>query len=356
MEEVIGIGQLGLDDAPVDVVRGDIFLGMDLDLLMEEDAQCWLRRQARRGMLIYFVVYDLLPMLKPEVFIPELGLTFRSWLETIAGLADGLICISRSVATELGQWLDGHPVERRRPLSIGYFHLGSEIGTISSGADLSESDQALLRRLSDETGILMVGTIEPRKGHIQALNAFEALWGQGENTLLIIVGKQGWMMDEFVERLRRHPEAGRRLFWFDQAGDALLDELYRRSAALLMTSEGEGFGLPLVEAARKGVPVIARDLPVFQEVAGDNVFYFHGMDADALARALQEWLDLYHQGRHPRSEGIRCLSWRESAGQLEQVLLDGRWFATWEPGRGFWLNGESDDAGHSKDALLMGNR
>jgi glycosyltransferase involved in cell wall biosynthesis len=354
MEALIGIGQFGLDDAPVDVARGDLFLGLDLDAERDEAAVHWLQHQARRGVRLYFVVYDLLPLLKSEMFPGELVLKFRAWLATIAGLADGLICISRSVAMELGQWLNEHPVERRRPLSIGYFHLGSEIVTTSTGgAGLSESEQALLGRLSNETFILMVGTIEPRKGHSQALDAFETLWRQGENVLLVIVGKQGWLMDRLMERLHRHPEAARRLFWLDRASDNLLDELYRKAAALLIASEGEGFGLPLVEAARQGLPVIARDLPVFQEIAGDSVFYFHGTEADVLGRSLKEWLDLYRQGRHPRSEGIRCLNWQESARQLEQVLFDDRWFATWEPGGGFRLcSGESDDADYSKDALL----
>jgi glycosyltransferase involved in cell wall biosynthesis len=352
MEKLVGIGQLGLDDVPADVACGDLFLGLDLDPEIDEEAIHWLQHQVRRGMRLYFVVYDLLPLLKPESFPHEGFLTVKTWLETVVGLADGLICISRSVATELGQWLDGHPVERRRPLSIGYFHLGSEIGTISPGAGLSESERALLNTLSNETGILMVGTIEPRKGHIQALNAFEVLWRLGENAVLIIVGKQGWMMEEFMERLRRHPQGGRRLFWCDQASDSLLNELYRKAAVLLMASDGEGFGLPLVEAARQGLPIIARDLPVFQEIAGDNAFYFHGTDANALALALKEWLDLYRRGRHPRSEGIQCLNWQESARQLEQVLFDGHWLATWEPGCGFLLNnGECCDNGQIEAAF-----
>lgn len=336
MDKLTGM-PLGLDDAPADVSAKDLFLGLDLDPGIDEAAREWLQHQARRGVRLFFVVYDLLPVLRPDCFPPGAYEMFSSWLKMVAGLADGLVCISRSVAVELGRWLDEHPVERRRPLSIGYFHLGSEVTPLPQSANLTTSEKVFLQRLEEETAVLMVGTIEPRKGHVQALNAFEALWRDGKDVLLIIAGKQGWMMEEFVERLRHHPEAERRLFWLEQVSDDFLAELYRRAAALLAASEGEGFGLPLVEAARQGLPLIARNLPVFREIAGEHAFYFAGNDAGALAQALKEWLDLFHRGRHPRSEGIRRLSWRESAGQLAQVLFEGRWFAVWEAGHGFHL-------------------
>jgi glycosyltransferase involved in cell wall biosynthesis len=128
-----------------------------------------------------------------------------------------------------------------------------------------------------------------------------------------------------------HHEFGKRLFWFDNADDGTLEGLYRSASILLAASDGEGFGLPLIEAASHGLPIIARDLRVFREVAGDHAFYFAGRDAPALAAAISDWLDLYRQGKHPSSVGIRWLTWDESAGQLKHVLFENQWLMKWEP-------------------------
>ena len=82
---------------------------------------------------------------------------------------------------------------------------------------------------------------------------------------------------------------------------------------------GEGFGLPLVEAARRGVPIVARDLGVFREVAGPHAFYFSGSTADELATALRKWLQLHAAGRHPRSEGMPLVTWSDSTNGLLDV-------------------------------------
>ena len=64
-------------------------------------------------------------------------------------------------------------------------------------------------------------------------------------------------------------------------------QLYAQSTALLAESFAEGFGLPLIEAARQGLPIIARDIPVFHEVAGEFAFYFPNTGSAALADSLR---------------------------------------------------------------------
>ncbi|MBC7656610.1 MAG: glycosyltransferase, partial [Frankiaceae bacterium] len=176
---------------------------------------------------------------------------------------------------------------------------------------------------------LMVGTIEPRKGHIQALDAFELLWRDGLAASLVIVGKPGWLMDEFVARLELHPESGRRLHWFSKIDDATLLALYSNCAALLAASEAEGFGLPIVEAAGHGLPVIARDLPVFREVAGTHALYFSGFEAIDLADGVRAWLDLAERGLAPASTDMPRLDWKESAAALIRFVFDGEHDVAW---------------------------
>lgn len=179
----------------------------------------------------------------------------------------------------------------------------------------------------------MVGTVERRKGHAQVLAAFERLWSRDIDVRLVIVGKSGWLVDDLVSRLRRYAEGTERVVWLEHASDRELLDLYASASALLMASEGEGFGLPLIEAAQHDVPLIARDLPVFREVAGEGAFYFEGEDADALADAIEQWLALRAQDRHPKPRDISWLTWSQSAACLRDVMLGSEGGISWEPDR-----------------------
>ena len=90
---------------------------------------------------------------------------------------------------------------------------------------------------------------------------------------------------------------------------------------LIAASYGEGFGLPLIEAAQHKLPNIARDIPVFREVAGDHAFYFDADDAQGPAASIQQWLALYGNDAHPRSDKMPWLTWKQSAALLCEKLL-----------------------------------
>ena len=162
----------------------------------------------------------------------------------------------------------------------------------------------------------MVGTIEPRKGHKQVLDAFEQLWKDGIAVNLAIVGKQGWMMEGTNKKLKQHSELNKQLFWFEGISDEYLEKVYANSICLIAASEGEGFGLPLIEAAQYKMPILARDIPVFQEVAGQYADYFKGSESEVLAQKIKQWLEQYKQNKHLKSEKMPWMSWQQSATQL----------------------------------------
>ena len=325
-----------LDDDPLEYSPGDIYLALDLTLQNVPRDRAFLEEMRDSGVGLYFVMYDLLPMRRPDFFPEWLHPVFSAWLDTVSVLADGVLCISKAVANDLAVELRRlHPL-RLRPLQIASFKLGSDLQASSPTRGMDPADATFLRGMSGRACFLMVGTVEPRKGHKQALDAFDALWGLGSDACLVIVGKPGWMIESVVERLRGHREMGRRLFWFPKASDELLEALYRTATALLMASKGEGYGLPLIEAAHHGLPIVCRDLPVFREVAGEHAFYFSGDDGESLAAAIKQWRSLAASGEAPDSRGIRGVTWRESARDLVGTLLDGRWHARWMPDGRRW--------------------
>lgn len=316
----------GLEDAPIHVAEGDVFLGLDLAPNHVPGNRDLLESLRLHGVKMYFVVYDLLPIRQPEMFIGGAKPWFEQWLSSAASVADGLLCISRSVADEVLDWLDANPAPNRGKLQVGYFHLGADLDAAAPPDTVTAKEAAALGELGLRPSLLMVGTLEPRKMHAQALDALEALWRAGTDASLVIVGKQGWMMDALAERLRGHPELGRRLFWLERASDAALQRLYAESSALLAASSGEGFGLPLIEAAQHALPVIARDIPVFREVAGDHAFYFSAGDPGGLAAALTEWLALHARGSAPASGAMPWMTWEQSTRQLVARIEQGQWY------------------------------
>lgn len=309
----------GVQDEIVDVYRDDLLVVLDLDFRYNK-----LRRHAfetfqNRGVRIWHVVYDLLPIKLPQYFPSGTPANFSDWL-SLVGSFDGAICISRSVADDLRAWLAEHSANSGGIPDIGWFHLGADIeNSRPTKGMLPDADQQL-SRLEARPTFLMVGTIEPRKGHAQALDAFDILWEDGVEVNLAIVGKEGWDVDPLVRRLREHSERGERLFWFDNISDEYLERIYQASTCLIAASEGEGFGLPLIEAAQHNLPILARDLPVFQEVAGKHAVYFSGLRAQDLASSVRDWLEAEQNGQVVPSSQMPWLTWEESAAQLLDVV------------------------------------
>ena len=308
-----------LGDEPIAYYAGDVFVGLDLQPEIVPAQSGFYQAMRRQGVSVQFVVYDLLVLQLPHCF-PDAGAScFERWL-TVVAQADGAACISKAVADELAAWLEAHGPERERPFELNWFHLGADLDRSAPTAGLPEHAASAIASLRARPSFLMVGTVEPRKGHAQALAAFEALWAQGENVNLAIVGKPGWMVDRLAEQLRTHPELGNRLFWLEDISDEFLEQVYADSTCLIAASEGEGFGLPLIEAARHALPIIARDIPVFREVAGGHAAYFAGQAPGDLAHCVSAWLRLHAAGRHPTSAGMPCLTWEESAKQLMEAI------------------------------------
>ena len=326
------VGTRGIEgkDEWVDSQQGDIFLGLDLVADCVPPAQGWFAAQRRRGVKIYFVVYDLLPVLRPEWFPEVIAAVFPPWLLTISTVSDGLICISRAVADDVVTWLDASSVKRIRDLEVGYFHLGADIDNSQPSMGMPAEAPAVLTAIRQRPTFLMVGTVEPRKGHLQAFGAFERLWAKGTDANLVLVGKAGWAVEELAESLKQHAENNERFIWLEGISDEYLQMVYAASACLLIPSLGEGFGLPLIEAAQKDLPILARDLPVFREIAGDHAFYFTGNADEDLSVAIQKWLSLYAEGRTVPSTGIKWMTWEESARELGNLMLEDNWYRRWK--------------------------
>jgi glycosyltransferase involved in cell wall biosynthesis len=316
----LGVPEYWAVDETVEAYMGDVFFGLDLQPQIVPRQIEVLKDWHRRGVVVQFVIYDLLPVLRPDVFVDGARDGFLPWLKTVAQF-DSAVCISRAVADELQMWLQSHGPKRERPFVVQWFHLGAAVENNVPSTGMPAEAPQMLEVLHNQSSFLMVGTIEPRKGHAQALSAFESLWEQGINANLVLVGKQGWMVESLIERLCNHSEQGKRLFWLEGISDEYLERVYASSTCLIAASEGEGFGLPLIEAAQHKLPIIARDIPVFREVAGQHAFYFeNSKDPQVIAEAVMQWLELNARRQAPQSVDMPWLTWAQSAQQLMDIV------------------------------------
>lgn len=306
-------------DAPLVCHAGDVFLGLDLVGDCVSFIPEWFDYFHATGVGVSFVVYDILPILHPEWWPAPGGQMHERWLRDVLRVSDRLICISKAVADDVSNWVAEHDV--KTAAALDWFHLGADIDRSSPSRGMPPHAADILSRLSASTSFLMVGTLEPRKGHVQMLDAFEALWAQGHDYVLVVVGKKGWLVDALCERLWDHPQVNRNLFWLQGVSDEFLEQVYSSCTCLLAASEGEGFGLPLIEAAQRRMPILARDIPVFREVAGKYAYYFDGHSTADVARAIQDWVWLYQRNEYPRTDSFPWMTWAQSADQLADVLL-----------------------------------
>lgn len=301
---------------------GDTVLMLDSSWPFHTLHPAFLRPVLLKGGDVISCLYDTVPLRSAAFCHEGMPPIFSAWFQTALVYSTGIVCISRAVADELLDLLAGIGFPRR--MKVGYWQLGADFATEPSASKPVRRSKSAARPY-----FLMVGTLEPRKGHRVALDAFEALWADGVDIELVIVGKIGWGISHLADRIRRHGEFGKRLHLHEKVGDSELGALYKECDALIAASFAEGFGLPIVEAGHFGKPVLASDIPVFREVGkgAAEAHFFEVGSPVALATAVKTFLK-----RIPAElRNTSWPTWSESAAQLENVVAGQNWYKVYEP-------------------------
>jgi glycosyltransferase involved in cell wall biosynthesis len=262
---------------------GSVFFDLDASWNVQSAARFdLLPRLAADGVRIAWFVHDLLPERHPEWFDPGLVSIFRSHLRAHADLADVFICNSRHTNDDLLAFVsDRHP--DRTPTSV-VVPLGGD--PITSFVDSHRPATSAARIPPGVPVVLTVGTIEPRKGHVDLLDAWERIRIEVPDAHLVVVGRTGWHAEEIIARLTRHPDCGSRLHWLTDVDDDNLDNLYRCADLVVVPSLAEGYGLPVVEALTRDCAVVTSNGGALAEVGGDAVIRVPASDSALLADAV----------------------------------------------------------------------
>ena len=208
-------------------------------------------------------LYDMIPeilKLKSKFLNPHL---FKiKYLEK----SDGVISISKEAIRQYQE------IAKNPRTDIVPIHLGSKVNLDRVGQKPNWIPKNFF---------LYVGGRSGYKRADVALQAFVKLKSL-DNKLVFVGGgnftkaERKFISDHNLENLIIH----------QNVSDSELIHLYQNAKALIVTSELEGFGLPLVEAALNRCPLIVSSSPVFKEIMGNNALFFSNSDTDELAKLI----------------------------------------------------------------------
>lgn len=234
-------------------------------------------RVRRYGLRPLYFLHDLIPLTFPEYGRPGEAERHRRRLSAMLATVRGLIV--NSAAT--GQELEAHAAR------LG---VAAPPWIAAHLAPPGFPPPAVARSMP-EPYFVVLGTIEPRKNHLLLLNLWRRLVGEfGQNApRLVVIGQRGWECEQVVDMLERCAVLKGIVVELPGCDDAALATWLHHAQALLFPSFAEGYGIPLVEALSLGTPVIASDLPVFRELAGDIPEYLDPLDGMGWRQAILDY-------------------------------------------------------------------
>ena len=246
--------------------------------------------------------------------------TFRVILGRALARAEHIITVSETAQDQITEYFPELTTQ------ITAIHLGAGAPTAIANEAPGEAKQLPC--------FLYVGVAYPHKNLPFLLDAFHQFGIRfGRTHQLVLAGAKNLFYARLFETdTAKTLLANGDLVFIDAPSDAELEKLYTDAEAVVCPSLIEGFGLPALEAAARGVPVIASRIPAFQEVLDDAALYFDPRDIESLVAtfaSLREGTpgddETISTGllRSARNERLRTraqqFSWRKTAEKTLEI-------------------------------------
>jgi glycosyltransferase involved in cell wall biosynthesis len=266
------------------VKRGDIILLLGAPWSTPNYARMIEAARARYGIEFAVLIYDLIPMRRPEWCGRGLVRLFREWFTTVLPIADHIFTISHATAADIRHYLrESGAVARTNDIQV------IPVGTSFGHAPLPLSDAAPISPGLPEPGsyALFVSTIEARKNHTLLFRVWRRLleeMPQDEVPTLVFAGRVGWLVEDLMQQLEDTDWLGGKIRLIEAPADQDIAALYRGCMFTLFPSLYEGWGLPVTESLANGKPCLASSSTSMPEAGGTLARYF---DPDSVTDAYR---------------------------------------------------------------------
>lgn len=243
---------------------------------------------------IVALVHDTIPLDYPQFQRADRVAPFQDFLNRVAANADLVLSNSRQTTADIKRHAKPH----------------APIITAHLGVEPPAPGAAPQGPWTGAPYFLCLGTIEPRKNHAFLLD----LWQNMPDAHLLIVGGRGWENADVFARLDQNPPRVHELSGLD---DRAVQALMRDANGLLFPSLAEGFGLPPLEAAALGTPVICNTLPVYREFLADIPVYAPVSDPYKWIATIKKMAGDARKGSGADQTGFELPTWE---AHFKQVL------------------------------------
>lgn len=192
--------------------------------------------------------------------------------------------------------------------------------------DSIEPDKKLLNEYGDgKTNICMVGRVSPNKGHPALIEAFAAYHHDyNPNSRLIIVGKEELRLGRYSALLRemaRRLKLERDVVFTGEVSDQALKAYYLAAHVFLITSEHEGFCVPLVEAMAMKIPIVAYSSTAIPETVGTAGLVWEERNPYLLAESINSIMSDKSVGKTLSEMGWRRYAQHFTNARIEAGFL-----------------------------------
>lgn len=239
------------------------------------------------GFMICNFIYDLIPIVLPEVVHDLTVKNFKTFIHTLYGYSDMVFFDSYSAQKDF--------FDTKASLNI-HRYISSRV--VSLGSDFlntyKKNENKKISSILKTKYILFVGTVEPRKSQENLLDAFEVLSEKYPDLNLVLIGKKGWKIDNFVNRVKSHPLKDKKLFWLENIDDSTLSFFYKNAFLVAFLSKYEGYGLPIAESLSYGKITIASKNSSMYEVGKNCTDYVEYNTQNELV----DIISLYQENQH----------------------------------------------------------